>query len=217
MHFLKRPYIWMKVPNILTKLNYICLQITEWCQVIGRLIFISLFPQNSPLSSGFFAENDLQLKASYASSTPCITGSRAVQTTLSTARGVYLTCDIFKTLQHTATHSSSMSSIYPRIMPNMTYSTRCNTLQHAATHYNTIQHTAPLCTTLQHSATLCNTDGIHNMWHIQKTATHYSTMQPPTPHCNTLQHTAKNSNTLDNGIHAYKYDLPMHYAQRDVC
>jgi len=38
---------------------------------IARLIFIGYFPQESPISSGSFAERDIpQLQASYASSTP---------------------------------------------------------------------------------------------------------------------------------------------------
>jgi len=45
---------------------------TGWRSVIGCLIIIGHFPHKSPIIIGSFAERDLQLKASYTSSPPCI-------------------------------------------------------------------------------------------------------------------------------------------------
>ena len=132
---------------------------TWWQRGIGFLMCIGLFPQKSPIISGSFAERDLQLKTSYASSPPGTLFWFAKMIRFETH------CN---TLQHTATHCNTMQ--HP--------ATQCNTLQHPASPYNTLQHPATPCNTLQHPAIPCNT--------LQHTAKHCSTQQHTATHSNTL-------------------------------
>jgi len=65
VHFIGK--IWVCLNTL-----YTLVHVTGWRRPIGYLLFTCHFPQNSPMISGSFAGNDLQLKASYGSSPPCI-------------------------------------------------------------------------------------------------------------------------------------------------
>jgi len=136
---------------------------------------------------GSFAKNDLQIKASYASSPPC----RHIVLFLTSPlkRHLTYTCSDAhcNTLQHTATHCSTLQRAVTHCNTLQHTATHCSTLQRAVTHCNTLQHTATHCNTLQHTAVHCNAQ--------QHTATNYNIQQYTATRSNTLQHTATHCNT----------------------
>jgi len=169
---------------------------------MGCLIFRGHFPQKSLIISGSFAERDVQLKASYASSPPCIHILTPPDLRRSLSRDAQW-CHTWLTLPHTTTHCNTQwvfSSVWRRSLSgdaiwlwHMAHSTsHCNTLQHAVrslsgdevcleTQYDQVWHMA-------HSTAHCNTQWVvcletkssgNAIWLLH--------MAHSTAHCNILQ------------------------------
>jgi len=74
-------YLWNETYFLCESVAF-CTAGERWQRDVGCLIFIGHFPQRSPIICHSFTERDLQFKASYASSSPCMricTSSRLTQ------------------------------------------------------------------------------------------------------------------------------------------
>jgi len=181
----------------------------------GILSLIGHFLQKSPIISGSFAKNDLQLKASQGAS-PC-TSKLHLEMSRSPIAAQH--CNkLINTLQQAATQCTTLTHTALRCTTLHCTAPRCTKLHHAAaalhctTPYYTLQHTAPYCSTFQHTPAHSSTLKHHlqmprgdeslpcccapHCTTLQHTATHCTTLQHTAPHCTTLHHTAPHCRIL---------------------
>ena len=120
-------------------------------------------------------------------------------------------CNIPNPLQRTATpqcQNNRRSLVYNDVFSSLNSSaTRCNTLQHTATHWNMLHHTATRCNTLQDNwptATLLHTATLQSQANLCTLVYDHVSLLTAT-HCNRMQHTATHRDNLNSLQHTARH------------